>query len=72
MSSRYIQRVVDQELDELLPQLPAIALEGSKGVGKTETARHRAGTMHELDDPAQPWSWTIVPFTNGLTTRTES
>lgn len=53
MSKRYIQRIVDLELDELMPQLPAIALEGPKGVGKTETARRRAGTLHELDDPAQ-------------------
>lgn len=49
----YIRRVVDLELDDLLPQLPAIALEGPKGVGKTETARRRANTVHELDDPAQ-------------------
>lgn len=37
----------------MLPQLPAISLEGPKGVGKTETARRRAETIHELDDPAQ-------------------
>lgn len=49
----YISRVVDLELDDLLPQLPAIALEGPKGVGKTETARRRANTVYELDDPAQ-------------------
>jgi predicted AAA+ superfamily ATPase len=36
-----------------LPQLPAISLEGPKGVGKTETARRRARTINELDDPAQ-------------------
>ena len=53
MSDQYIPRVVDQELDELLPQLPAIALEGPKAVGKTETARRRAKTIHQLDDPAQ-------------------
>ena len=53
MNSRYIPRVVDQELDALLPQLPAISLEGPKAVGKTETARRRAGTIHQLDDPAQ-------------------
>ena len=28
-------------------------LEGAKGVGKTETASRRAGTVHALDDPAQ-------------------
>jgi predicted AAA+ superfamily ATPase len=49
----YLRRIVDDELDELLPALPAIALEGPKGVGKTETARRRARTAYQLDDPAQ-------------------
>ena len=53
MSRPYIQRIVDRELDELLPQLPAISLEGPKGVGKTETATRRAGSIYALDDPAQ-------------------
>lgn len=46
----YLPRVVDRELDELLPGLPAIALEGPRGVGKTETAARRARTVHRLDD----------------------
>ena len=46
----YLRRVVD---DELTPSLPAIAIEGAKGVGKTETALQRAATVHRLDDPAQ-------------------
>lgn len=33
--------------------LPAVALEGAKGVGKTATASERAITVHELDDPDQ-------------------
>jgi hypothetical protein len=49
---QYIRRVVDDELDELLPALPAVALEGAKGVGKTQTALRRAATVHQLDDPA--------------------
>ncbi len=49
----YGARVVDRELDELLGGLPAIALEGAKGVGKTATALQRAATARELDDPAQ-------------------
>jgi hypothetical protein len=49
---KYIRRVVDDELDELLPALPAVALEGAKGVGKTQTALRRAATVHQLDDPA--------------------
>lgn len=48
----YLPRVVDTELDELLPDLPALALEGAKGVGKTESALRRANTVVELDDPA--------------------
>lgn len=47
----YLARIIDGELDELLQSLPAIALEGAKGVGKTETARRRARTSHYLDDP---------------------
>lgn len=38
-------------MDELLGSLPAIAVEGAKGVGKTETASRRARTVHRLDDP---------------------
>lgn len=49
----YIPRTVDGILDELLPALPAVSLEGPKAVGKTRTARRRAGTVYELDDPAQ-------------------
>ncbi len=49
----YLPRIVDDELDELLPALPAIALEGARGVGKTETALQRAATVYRLDDPAQ-------------------
>lgn len=47
----YLPRVIDAELDELMADLPAIALEGAKGVGKTATARRRARTVHLLDDP---------------------
>ena len=45
----YLPRLVDAELDELMAQLPAIALEGPKGVGKTETAERRVLTLNNLD-----------------------
>ena len=51
--SGYTPRIIDAELDELLPQLPAIALEGAKGVGKTATAKGRARSVHYLDDDRQ-------------------
>ena len=49
----YVRRVVDDELDELLPALPAIQLDGPKGVGKTATALQRALQVWRLDDAAQ-------------------
>ncbi len=49
----YKTRVVDSELDALLPHLPALSLEGPKGVGKTATASERGRTFRRLDDPAE-------------------
>lgn len=49
----YLPRTIEAELDELLESLTAIAIEGAKGVGKTETASRRAQTVHRLDDPDQ-------------------
>lgn len=53
MTEQYRRRILDDELDELLVSLPAIAIEGAKGVGKTRTASQRAATVHALDDPGQ-------------------
>jgi len=53
VKNSYILRVIDKELDELLPQLSAVVLEGPKGVGKTETASQRAKTIYRLDDMSQ-------------------
>lgn len=50
--SLYMPRTVDAELDELLRSLPAVALEGPKGVGKTVTAARRARTVLRFDDLA--------------------
>lgn len=47
----YLRRLIDDELDALLPDLPAIALDGPKGAGKTATGLQRAATAVELDDP---------------------
>ena len=51
MTSTYLRRIIDDELDELLPELPAIAIDGPKGVGKTATAVSHARTVYRLDDP---------------------
>lgn len=53
MNRAYVRRVLDDELDELFPDLAAIAVEGPRGVGKSATALRRAGTVIALDDPDQ-------------------
>ena len=45
--------MLDAELSALLPELPAISIEGPRGVGKTATALQRAVQVLRLDDPAQ-------------------
>lgn len=52
-AASYRRRIVDDELDELTAGLPAILIEGAKGIGKTTAASSRAGTMYALDAPAQ-------------------
>ncbi|MFA4929657.1 MAG: DUF4143 domain-containing protein [Patulibacter sp.] len=49
----YRRRVIDDLLDEVLPDLAAIALEGAKGVGKTATGTQRAGSILGLNDSRQ-------------------
>jgi len=49
----YLPRIIDRELDELLNSLAAIALEGPKAVGKTETASRRVEATLALDQPEQ-------------------
>lgn len=48
--SGYRPRVIDAELDEFLAGLPAVSIEGPRGVGKTATAERRAATVYRLDD----------------------
>ena len=49
----YRRRIIDDLLDEVLPGLAAISLEGAKGVGKTATASERARTIVSLEETAE-------------------
>jgi len=49
----YQRRIVDSELDALVPGLAAISIEGPKAVGKTATALQRAATVYQLDNVEQ-------------------
>lgn len=46
----YRRRHIDDTLDEVMPDLAAIAIEGAKGVGKTATASRRANTILALNN----------------------
>lgn len=48
----YLRRAIDSQLDQLLPHISAIALEGPKAVGKTYTATNRADSILRLDAPS--------------------
>lgn len=45
----YRRRVLDDELDELFTQVPAVAIDGPKGVGKTTTAEQHVDGLLRLD-----------------------
>lgn len=49
----YLRRSVDSVLDALMPGISAIALDGPKGAGKSDTAGRRAQRSWLLDDPEQ-------------------
>ena len=53
MPSRYVPRIVDGELDELLGIFGAVLIEGPKWCGKTTTAGTRAASRLLLTDPAR-------------------
>jgi predicted AAA+ superfamily ATPase len=49
----YIRRLLDQVLDEVMGELPAILIVGPRGSGKTTTAIQRAASAVRLDVPAE-------------------
>jgi predicted AAA+ superfamily ATPase len=49
-SGAYVDRIIDRQIDVLFAELPALLLDGPKGVGKTATAARRCVTTRYLDD----------------------
>lgn len=45
----YLRRIIDDELDDLFDEVPAIAIDGAKAVGKTTTAEQRVDGLLKLD-----------------------
>jgi predicted AAA+ superfamily ATPase len=53
MTTLYLRRLIDNRLDELLTELPAVMIVGPRAVGKTTTITRRAATVISLDVPAR-------------------
>lgn len=53
VSKRYVPRIVERELDELLGLFGAVLIEGPKWCGKTTTAMTRSASKLLLTDPAR-------------------
>src|SRR5262250_495199 len=53
VTSRYLPRFADRQVERLLAELPAVLLVGPRASGKTTTARRHAGTVLRLDDRRQ-------------------
>jgi predicted AAA+ superfamily ATPase len=48
----YLRRIIDEELDQLFDEVPAIAIDGAKAIGKTTTAEQRVDGLLKLDSKA--------------------
>ena len=48
----YLRRALDDVLDDIFPAARAVAIDGARAVGKTETAQRRVHRVIRLDDPA--------------------
>ncbi|MDR1264470.1 MAG: DUF4143 domain-containing protein [Propionibacteriaceae bacterium] len=58
----YSRRLLDDVLDDLLPELPAVSIQGAKGVGKTATAAQRATRSIRLDVGEERAAFAASPF----------
>jgi uncharacterized protein len=59
--TRYRNRALDQVMDGLLGELPALLIVGPRATGKTTTASRHAATMVRLDRPAEAAAFRADP-----------
>jgi uncharacterized protein len=57
----YLRRLVDERLDALLTELPAVIVVGTRATGKTTTVARRAATVVSLDVPAEAAAFRADP-----------
>lgn len=61
VTNTYRRRVVDDTLDELFAELPALFVIGPRAVGKTTTLERRAATVVHLDDDTEARAFRLDP-----------
>jgi predicted AAA+ superfamily ATPase len=57
----YTPRFMDELLDDLMPELPAVMVTGPRACGKTTTAARRSQTIVRLDEPNQAAAFRFAP-----------
>ena len=61
MTTLYLRRRIDDRLDDLLIELPAVMIVGPRAAGKTTTIARRAATVISLDVPARAAAFRADP-----------
>jgi predicted AAA+ superfamily ATPase len=59
--NRYLPRLIDELLTELLKELPAVLIVGPRATGKTTTAARHVATIVRLDRPAEAAAFRADP-----------
>lgn len=57
----YLPRYADAQLQQILGMMPAVSIDGARGVGKTSTALQVARTAYRLDEEAAFDTFTYAP-----------
>ena len=57
----YVHRLIDDRLDDLLTELPAVMIQGPRACGKTTTALRRSRSQIRLDDPQVSAGFATAP-----------
>ena len=60
----YLPRIADELLDDLLSATGAVLIQGPKWCGKTTTARRKAKTVIEMDNPEKTQQYQQVASIN--------
>ena len=61
---RYLPRIVDKEIDELMEIMGAVLIEGCKWCGKSTTGAHHAKSIIEFQNPDKKQEYDNIKILN--------